>query len=250
MMTVQEVSRRAGISVRALRYYDEIGLLPPSAVTEAGYRLYDMETLTKLQQILFFRELKFPLKDICTILHDPRYDADEALRGQRRLLMLRRDRLDGLIDAIDGILKGDSPMKFEPFDETKLKEEQDKLAAEAKARWGHTDEYAQFRKKTAGRTAARQQEADEQAEAIFAAFAAHRAQEPASEEVQQPVRDWQAHITRWYYPCSDEMLQNLGQMYVADPRFTAHIDAHGAGTAQFMADAIAATQCRHSGTGS
>ena len=101
MMTVHEVSKRTGVSIRALQYYDSIGLLHPTAVTEAGYRLYDEAALLTLQQILLFRELEFPLKEIRIILTDPDFDRGRAMEQQLRLLKLRRERLDRIIDLIE-----------------------------------------------------------------------------------------------------------------------------------------------------
>ncbi|KAJ49110.1 DNA-binding transcriptional MerR regulator [Clostridium tetanomorphum] len=116
MRTVKQVSDLTGISVRALHYYDEIGLLKPSEVTEAGYRLYDDEDLKTLQQILFFKELDIPLKDVKEIMSSPYFDKMEALKNQKKLLMLKRKRLDGLIKLINKTLKGESTMNFKEFD--------------------------------------------------------------------------------------------------------------------------------------
>ena len=132
MKTVKEVSRLTGVSVRALHHYDAIGLLRPAKITEAGYRLYDEENLQRLQQILLFRELQFPLKEIAAILDSPGFDPDEALLQQIRLLELRRERLDALIGlARDIQQKGVSSMNFDAFDTGEI----DRYATEAKERW-------------------------------------------------------------------------------------------------------------------
>lgn len=115
MKTVHELSSITGISVRALHYYDEIGLLKPTAYSGAGYRLYDDKALETLQQILFFREFDLPLKEIKRILEHPAFDRNQALRGQRKLLMREKERLERLISGIDGILKGVNKMDFEVF---------------------------------------------------------------------------------------------------------------------------------------
>jgi DNA-binding transcriptional MerR regulator len=116
MRTVKQVSDLTGISVRALHYYDEIGLLKPSEITEAGYRLYDDEALKTLQQILFFKELDIPLKDVKEIMLSPYFDKMQALKNQKKLLMLKRKRLNGLIELINKTLKGESTMNFKEFD--------------------------------------------------------------------------------------------------------------------------------------
>ena len=116
MMTVHEVSQRTGVSIRALHHYDTIGLLRPSQITEAGYRLYDDTALERLQQILLFRELQFPLREIAAILDSPGFDREKALEDQITLLILRKERLEALIALARGIgQKGGKNMSFEAF---------------------------------------------------------------------------------------------------------------------------------------
>lgn len=116
MRTVKQVSELTGISVRMLHYYDEIGLLKPSAVTDAGYRLYDDEALVTLQQILFFKELDIPLKEVKEIMGNPHFDKMQALENQKRLLIMKRDRLNDLVELINKTLKGENTMSFKEFD--------------------------------------------------------------------------------------------------------------------------------------
>ena len=238
-MKINEAARLAGVTERTLRYYDRIGLLRPSGMTDGGYRLYDGAAMERLQQILFFRELGFPLAQIREIMDSPGYDRDEALRRHRALLIAERDRLSGLIDLAERTLKGENDMSFDAFDRSGIDRQREAYAREARERWGGTDAYAESEKKTAGyskeKWAAIQQEADE----IFAAFAALRGHAPDDPAVQALVARWQAHITRHYYACTKEILAGLGQMYTADGRFMQNIDRAGAGTAQLMSDAIA-----------
>ena len=238
-MKIQEAARLTGVTERTLRYYDRIGLLHPSGMTESGYRLYDEDALRRLQQILFFRELGFPLAQIREIMDSPGYDMNEALRRHRLLLIAERDRLNGLIDLAERTLKGENDMSFDAFDRSGIDRQRDAYAEETRRRWGGTDAYAESEKKTAGygkeQWAAIQQEADE----IFDAFAALRGHAPDEPDVQALVARWQAHITRNYYACTKEILAGLGQMYTADERFIQNIDRAGAGTAQLMSDAIA-----------
>ena len=120
MRTVKEVSELTGISVRTLHYYDEIGLLKPTATTEAGYRLYDDKALQRLQQILFFREFDMPLKDIGTIMDNPGLDRNQILEGQRKMLILKKERLERMINSINDILKGEDKMDFEVFSKDEI----------------------------------------------------------------------------------------------------------------------------------
>lgn len=120
MRTVKEVSKLTGISVRTLHYYDEIDLLKPTIHNEAGYRLYDDKALETLQQILFFKEFDIPLKKIKSIMHDPDFDNNRTLINQQKILLLKRERLDGLIRLIDDILKGDNTMSFQEFSEEEI----------------------------------------------------------------------------------------------------------------------------------
>lgn len=120
MKTVNEVSKLTGISVRALHYYDQIGLFKPTSCTEAGYRLYDDKALERLQQILFFREFDLPLSAIKEIMDDPSFDKNGTLLNQKELLICKRDRLNGLIDLIDNVLKGENTMSFKEFSKEEI----------------------------------------------------------------------------------------------------------------------------------
>ena len=115
MKTVKEVSMITGVSIRTLRYYDEIGLLKPTELTETGYRLYDNKALEKLQEILFFRELEIPLMDIKKIMDTPNYDKEQILITQKILLEQKRNRLTGIIELITDVMKGVNTMSFEAF---------------------------------------------------------------------------------------------------------------------------------------
>ena len=117
MRTVKEVSRLAGISIRTLRYYDEIGLLKPTAVTEAGYRLYSDRDLERLQEIMFFKELELPLENIKQLMADPALDREEILLVQHAALERKRNRLNGIIELIQDVRKGVNTMSFEAFSE-------------------------------------------------------------------------------------------------------------------------------------
>lgn len=116
MKTISQVAKLTGVSIRTLQYYDEIGLLKPSELTPAGYRLYDEHALQNLQQILFFRELDFPLKDIIKIIQNPDFDRIAAFKKQKELLLLKRNRIDRLIQLLERLEKGEKCMSFKEFD--------------------------------------------------------------------------------------------------------------------------------------
>ena len=239
MMTVHEVSRLTGVSIRTLQYYDRIGLLPPAEYTDAGYRLYDDTALETLQQILLFRELEFPLKEIRQIIQSPAFDRRKALEQQIELLELKKERLDRLITLARGIQTTGvkQNMDFSAFDTKKLEE----YAARAKEAWGETPAYKEFEQKTKGRTDTETMELNRQMMAVFADFGAVRDTDPAGEAAQALVRRLQDFITAHYYNCTDRILSGLGQMYAAGGEMTENIDkAGGEGTAVFAAKAIAA----------
>ena len=116
MRTISQVAKLTGVSIRTLKYYDEIGVLKPSKLTPAGYRLYDEHALQNLQQILFFRELDFPLKDIIEIMQKPDFDKIAAFKKQKELLLLKRNRIDRLIQLLEQLEKGEECMSFKEFD--------------------------------------------------------------------------------------------------------------------------------------
>ena len=236
MMTVHEVSRLTGVSVRALQYYDGIGLLPPAAHTEAGYRLYDEAALERLQQILLFRELEFPLKEIRRILESPDFDRGKALDQQIELLSLKREHIDNLIRLARGIREnGGNTMEFEAFDKKKLED----YAARAKAQWGGTEAYREYEEKRRDRAPGREQDLAAGLMSIFAEFGAVKEQPAASAEAQGLVRKLQGYITENYYTCTDQILAGLAKMYAAGGEFTENLDkAGGPGTAGFAAEAI------------
>lgn len=239
MLRIHEVAKLTGVTVRTLQYYDRIGLLPPSELTEAGYRLYDQQALETLQRILFFRELNFPLRQIKEILYSPGYDQTKALQKQKELLTMERERLGRLIALADSALKGDHTMYFADFDKTEIEKAKQEYADEVKARWGNTDAYAESERKTKTYGMEEWKAVNEKGEAILRAFGEHRTEPPESELAQTLVRRWQQHLSDYFYTCTNEILSGLGKMYVGDARFAENIDLFGEGTAAFMAKAIA-----------
>ncbi|MGI5865617.1 MAG: MerR family transcriptional regulator, partial [Myxococcales bacterium] len=239
----------AGISVRALHHYDEIGLLSPTGRSEAGYRLYEQEDLQRLQQILFFKVLGFPLEEIARILGDPAFDLRAALRMQRQLLEERAARIRALIKAVDATLqsieKGIAMTKeemFEVFGDFDPKQYQE----EVEQRWGETDAYRESARRTAryGKKEWEQIKAEggaiqkEFAEAMAAGIA------PTDVRAMDLAEKHRKYLERWFYKCPREMHRGLGEMYVADPRFTENIDRLRPGLAAYQRDAFVANSKR------
>ena len=236
MMTVHEVSRLTGVSIRTLQYYDRIGLLHPAKYTDAGYRLYDDAALETLQQILLFRELEFPLKDIKKIISSPDFDRSKALEQQIRLLKLKKEHIENLIDLAIGIKAiGVRQLTFDAFDTRKI----DEYAAQAKASWGTTPAYREYEEKSKGRTKEDNMKIHQGMIDIFAEFGAIRNMDPASEKAQALVKKLQDYITQHMYTCTKEILGGLGKMYAGGGDFTKNIDSFGGeGTAEFTSRAI------------
>ena len=233
-MQIREFAEFTGVSVRTLHYYDEIGLLRPACVDKStGYRWYDEDSLLRMQEILFYRELDFSLKSIKEILSAPNYDKTKALKTQKKLLMLKKERLEGLIAAIDGAVKGENIMAA--FDNSKFEQ----YKTEAKAKWGNTDAYKEFSEKTAGQSEAQELSVAEGLMAIFTELGAIRHAAPDSAEAQALVKKLQDYITAHYYTCTKQILKGLGYMYIAGDEMTDNINkAGGEGTAQFAQKAI------------
>lgn len=234
MRTVKEVSKITGVSVRTLHHYDAIGLLKPSKVTEAGYRLYDDTALGRLQSILLFRELQFSLKEIKEILDRPNFELQDALSAQIELLEMQRNHLENLISFARNLQKnGGNDMSFEVFD----KREIEQYKREAKEKWGSTKAFQEYeqREKNGGDFG----ETANQMMQVFVELGALKDLKADDQVVQAKIEALRTFITEHYYHCTKEILQGLGQMYVGDERFKKNIDkAGGEGTAEFVKEAI------------
>ncbi len=234
-LKVKEFAQLTGVSVRTLHYYDEIGLLLPSVVdNNTGYRFYDNDSLFRMQEILFYRELDFPLKTIKEILSSPNYNKETALKDQKKLLILKKQHLERLILAIDDAVKGENVMQV--FNDTEL----EKYKNEAKERWGKSNAYAEYVNKTKNYSDKDFQKLGMKIDNIFAEFAKCMKEGElfGCDKVQQLVNKLKNSISENCYNCTNEILAQLGQMYVIDKRFKNNIDKYGAGTADFVSDAI------------
>lgn len=237
-MHISELAKLTGVSIRTLHYYDEIGLLKPAFVNEQnGYRDYDEKSLERMAEILFYRELDFPLKSILQILSSPDYDKTLAIRRQKELLTLKKQRLERLISVLDNAEKGEISMSV--FDKNEYETARRQYAEEAKQRWGDTDTYKESEQKTAGYSDDKWDDVNAGLNAVFADFALIKDSEtPESEAAQTLVKRLQNYISSNFYTCTKEILAGLGQMYTADERFKANIDKNGTGTADFVSEAI------------
>ena len=237
MKTVHEVSKLAGISIRTLHHYDAIGLLSPTQTTEAGYRLYDDDALARLQCILLFKELEFPLKDIKAILDSPNFERNKALEQQIELLKLKKEHIENLIDLATGIrmIGVKKIMSFEAFDTKKI----DEYARQAKESYGSTPAYKEFEEKSKGRTKEQEKSISVGMMNIFADFGKLRALSPEDAQVQEKVAELRGYITEHFYNCTPEILFVLGEMYAGGGSMTENINNYaGEGTAEFSAEAI------------
>jgi DNA-binding transcriptional MerR regulator len=244
-MTVGQVARIAGVTVRTLHHYDAIGLVVPTTRTDAGYRLYGSAQVERLQEVLFFRELGLGLDQIREMVGRPGYERAAALSRQRAMLEAKAERVLQMIDAVDtaigaserGVTMSAEDMLevFGDFDPTEYEDE-------ARERWGATAAHRESQRRVAsytkgdwGTIAA---EAAEINDAFLGLMAAGTPAESA--DAIAVAERHRAHISRWFYECSPEVHRGLGEMYVADPRFTENIDKAGEGLAGYMSQAILA----------
>jgi len=236
MKTVTEIAKQTGVSVRTLHHYDAIGLLKPTFITEAGYRLYDADALERLYLIIVYRELGFSLKRIGEILDAPDFDRNKALDEQIALLEQKRVQLQNRIYFARGLkLTGVKHLNYEGFDYKKI----DDYSAQAKAMWGKTDAWKEFEQKNAGRTKEEGKVLGEEMMALFTKVGQLRDQTPGSQAVQAWVAELQAFITEHYYTCTKPILKGLGEMYAGGGSMTENIDkAGGSGTGEFAKQAI------------
>lgn len=245
--TINKIAQLAGVTLRTLRYYDKIGLLEPTARSEAGYRLYSDEDAERLQQILFFRELDFPLAKIQQIMGNPDFDREKALAMQIEFLDKRAERYLKLSELakttllnLKGGIKMDNKELFKEFDYDKIIEHQKQYEDEVKERWGDTDAYKISAKRTSKYTkedwAKISATGEEYMKELITCFKEKVAyDDPRMIAVCEKAR---GHITTYFYPCSLEMYSNLGNMYIADERFTAFYDKFETGLAAYYNEAI------------
>jgi DNA-binding transcriptional MerR regulator len=247
---VGAVAKLAGVSVRLLHHYDRIGLLTPSGRSGAGYRIYSLADLRRLQQVLFYRELGFTLEDIAEILADPGQDALAHLRRQHRLLREQISRRQEMLAAIEKELEaGKMGIALTPEEQLEIfgtDKVTGEWAQEAEQRWGDTDAWAQSQRRAAAYT--KQDWIDIQAEAgainrefLAAMTAGSPADDPRATDVAERHRQ---HIGRWFYDCSRDLHRRLAELYVTDERFAKNYDDMAPGLARYVHDAMLANASR------
>ncbi|MCM2577659.1 MerR family transcriptional regulator [Streptomyces meridianus] len=248
--SVGQVAGFAGVTVRALHHYDEIGLLTPSARSRAGHRRYDAADLDRLQRILFYRDLGFPLDEVAVLVDDPQADPQEHLRRRLALLAGRIEQLQKMAAAVEHAMEAQKmgialtpEEKFEVFGD----HDPDRYDEEARRRWGGTDPYRESQRRAAARTKEDwlriKAEADENVRGFVALMEAGAA--PDCEEAMDLAEEHRQQICRNFYDCDHEMHTGLAEMYVSDHRFTAVYDEARPGLAAYLREAVLANAIRH-----
>lgn len=236
MKTVSEIAALAHVSVRTLRHYDAIGLLKPTQITEAGYRLYDNAALERLYLILLFRELEFPLKEIQAILDAPDFDRNRILEQQVELLQAKIVHLQNRIHLANGIkLMGVKYLEFDNWDPKKI----DEYQAQAETLYGKSEVWQEYQQKIKRRSREQSQAVNGKVMDFFVELGKLRHLSPESPEVQAWVRKLQDFFTENFYTCTPQILKGLGEMYAGGGSMTENIDAAGGkGTGEFAKKAI------------
>lgn len=242
---IKEVADMAGVSVRTLHHYDQVGLLRPVSVSPVGYRLYTECDLEKLQLVLFFKELGFSLKDTKRIMTIPGFNSKHALKAHQDMLLAKKERLEQLIRSVKKTLQameGERTMSkremFSAFDTSTIEKHKAQYTEEAKAKYGQTAEYRECTQHTANYKAQDWSAIMHRGDEIHRQLAALMDKPAHSREVQVAIGEWRTHITNYYYPCTLEIFRGLGDLYVEDKRFMANIDKYQTGLAKFMRKAM------------
>ncbi|MCQ6561993.1 MerR family transcriptional regulator [Paenibacillus mendelii] len=250
---VKDVAALAGVSVRTLHHYDEIGLVVPESVTTGGHRLYSAHSLERLQQVLFFKEIGFSLEEIKAVLDSPGFDRKHALTAHKELLEQKKRRLEEIIETVSQTIQsldGGKAMSrddmFNGFDMKAIEEHKTKYAAEARQKYG--DAYEATERRTNKYTKDDWARIHAENEASNAKIIAAMDRGPSDPQVQEGVGELRSHITRYYYDCTLDIFRGLADLYVDDPRFTANIDKNKPGYAAFLREAMI-VYCKNQGLG-
>ncbi|MBT2225397.1 MerR family transcriptional regulator [Nonomuraea sp. NEAU-A123] len=248
-LSVGQVSRLAGVTVRTLHHYDEVGLLCPGERTAAGYRRYTEADLIRLQQVLLYRELGFALEEIAVILDEPRADELTHLRRQHELLVRKSERLSEVIAAVERAMEARTMSvtltpaeRLEVFGGFRPEDHE----AEVERRWGGGEQYEQSRRRVAAYTKADWLQLKAEAAAVLGDLVAvfEAGLPPDGQAAMEVAERHRGHISRWFYTCTYEIHRGLGELYVMDPRFTAYFDGQVPGLAAYFRLAITANARR------
>ena len=239
MYTIKELADLAGVTTRTLRYYDQMEILSPAEVGSNGYRLYDHDSLLPLQQILFFRELDVPLKEIQFMLHRPDFQLLPTLENHQEAIKEKLKRYQELLGTIDKTIRsirGEQIMSesdyFEGFDETQYEEE-------SRERWGDTSKYKESQQKWSSYSKYQKEEIKKEGHQITVRMVTKNPDSsPDDADVQKAVGDYQAYINEYFYSCDVESLRGLADMWVQDPRFAVNYERVREGGAAFVKEAV------------
>ncbi|MCI4138781.1 MerR family transcriptional regulator [Bacillus vallismortis] len=241
---VKQVADIAGVSIRTLHHYDDIQLLNPSAITDAGYRLYSDADLERLQQILFFKEIGFRLDDIKELLDHPNFDRKEALQSQKDILIKKKQRMEEMIQTIDRTLQsmkeGKQMSKRDLFAGLSMKdieEHQQTYAGEVRKLYGR-EMAEETEKRTSAYSADDWRMIMAEFDSIYRRIAARMEHGPGDAEVQVAVGAFRDHICHYHYDCTLDIFRGLGDLYITDERFTDSINQYGEGLAAFLREAM------------
>jgi DNA-binding transcriptional MerR regulator len=248
-LTVGQVAEQFGVTVRTLHHYDQLGLLVPSQRTSAGYRLYSGEDITRLQNVVVYRRLGFRLEEIAVLLDEPSVEVGAHLRRQRAAVLSRLEEMRDLVKAIDRALEKEmSGNKLSRQEEKELFGDNfsDDYAREAEQRWGQSQAWKQSQARTSKYTSAHWAQVKAEMDANNASFASAMADgEPATgERAMDAAEQHRLQIHNHFYDLTPEFHRNLGDMYLADPRFTKNYEDIAPGLAQYVCDAIHANADR------
>ncbi|OIJ89697.1 MerR family transcriptional regulator [Streptomyces colonosanans] len=250
--SVGQVAGFAGVTVRTLHHYDEIGLLVPGGRSHAGHRRYNDADLDRLQQILFYRELGFPLEEVAALLDDPGTDPRAHLRRQHELLTARIEKLQKMAAAVEQAMEArrmginlTPEERFEVFGD----DDPEKYAEETERRWGGTEAYAESQRRAARYTKEDWQRMQAETDAWNDRYAAAVAagESPTGGLAMDLAEEHRRHMGKWFFECPYAMHRCMAEMYVADERFKAHYDALRPGFAEHLKEAILTNAARHEG---
>ena len=243
MYKINEISKISGVTVRTLHHYDKIGLLVPSERNDSNYRLYNENDVSRLYQILIYKELELSLKDIKDILDKHNVNKEEILKSQKKMIIEKRDRLNQIIISIDETIENKgvcimSKDKFKVFSYEDVKKHEEEYKKEVDEKYNESNAYNQSKSKTSKYSKNDWETITEEANNIYIKLSKLMDKEIDDEDVQKLVHEWREHISKYYYDCTIEMFRGLALMYVGDERFTKNIDKFGEGLAQFLSDAM------------
>lgn len=236
MYYIKDVARLTGLSHRTIRHYDNIGLVSATRVEDNSYRVYDKDSIFKLKEIIFFKELDFSLDEIKTILTSKKYNRIEILKEQKKLLILKKNRYDTLISSIEETISNIKEGKELEKKILNVTNTFEAYKGEVLKKYGKSREYKEFKEKNYSNKDLNQ--FDKESKEIFINLASYMPLGFKDEKVVTLIKEWQNYITTNFYTCTDEILLSLANIYVDDNRFKKNFDKIKPGLAKFFSDSI------------